>query len=66
MRITKCDEKGIENTHLLLKWGDEEIPVITGIEAVDIGMASTLAFPRENMAEVRRLNPTAKISPLVK
>ena len=65
MRITKCDEKGLENSHYTLKWGDGETPKVSGIEAVDIGMENALAFPKVNINAVLRLNPQARVSTLI-
>ena len=63
MRITRCKEKSLEKTHLLLKWGENEIPKVHRIEAVDIGMANALAFPKEYLERVLKLNPKCRVSP---
>ena len=62
MRIIRCKEKGLEETHFLLKWGEDEIPKVAGIEAIDVGMSNTLAFPIQHQARVMRQNPSIVIA----
>lgn len=65
MRITKCFEKNIEETHFVLKWAEDEIPNIQGCECIDIGMKNAIAFPKEYLQRILEQNPGCKIAGLI-